>query len=109
MVTREEAIQALKAGDTKTVMQHIREQKGETLLPDDWEPTKNHHRIAAKLGVDIDVEEVAFRAHAERNGRVQKSWNGAFSTWLANARRYQKQDQRQTRATDDGTYGWMYE
>lgn len=54
-------------------------------LPDDWRPSENHRTYAAEHHLDLDREVFKFRHHADANDRRQASWNGAFSTWLANA------------------------
>lgn len=56
-----------------------------TKLPDDWTPSDAHRVYASEHGINLDREMFKFRHHAEANDRRQASWNGAFSTWLANA------------------------
>lgn len=56
-----------------------------TKLPDDWAPSDAHREYASEHGINLDREVFKFRYHAEANDRRQVSWNGTFSTWLANA------------------------
>lgn len=55
-------------------------------LADDWQPTEKHRAYARERKIDIDREVTAFRGHAEANDRRQRSWDGAFTTWLAKAK-----------------------
>lgn len=61
-------------------------------LPDNWEPTPEHHERATETGLDLDREVIKFRAHAEEKGRLAKNWNAAFTRWLINAAEYAKRD-----------------
>lgn len=56
--------------------------KPDVPMPDGWAPTDKHREYAAKHGLDLEREALAFRAHAETYDRRAASWNGAFSTWL---------------------------
>jgi hypothetical protein len=55
-------------------------------LPDDWEPNDQHRERAAGLGVDVDREAEAFRAHAASVARKAVRWDAAFTQWLLKAR-----------------------
>lgn len=55
----------------------------ETPLPADWTPSKHHREYAHNLGLDLDTEVFSFKGWAE--GRTAVSWNGTFSTRLANS------------------------
>ena len=55
-------------------------------LPDDWQPTDEHRKRAAELGVDVDFEATQFRNYAIANDRRYVVWNSAFANWLGNAR-----------------------
>jgi hypothetical protein len=55
----------------------------ETPMPADWAPSEAHKAYAAKHGLSLQLELDAFRGWAE--GRTALSWNGTFSTRLANA------------------------
>jgi hypothetical protein len=57
----------------------------EESLPSTWIPTQAHGEFANKHGLDLELEAIKFRGHAEAKGRLAKSWNGAFTTWLGNA------------------------
>lgn len=59
-------------------------------LPEDWTPTDTHRKYATEHGIDIEHEEHQFKAHAEANDRRQRSWNGAFTSWLGNAKKWAK-------------------
>lgn len=62
--------------------------KPETPLPDHWQPTDAHHRLAAELGVDCDHEAAKFSDHAAANDRRQRDWDASFRTWLRRSRDY---------------------
>jgi hypothetical protein len=51
-------------------------------MPAEWAPTAVHAAYATKHGLDLETEVFGFRGWAE--GKAQVSWNGAFSTRLAN-------------------------
>jgi uncharacterized protein YdaU (DUF1376 family) len=54
-------------------------------IPDDWSPTLGP---AAQAIVDgwppglLERDALAFRSHAEANGRLAKDWDAAFRTWI---------------------------
>lgn len=58
-------------------------------IPLDWSPTEKHVAYAAKHGLDLDREVEAFRGWAD--GRTQVSWNGTFTTRLANEVKWRRQ------------------
>lgn len=62
--------------------------KRKTRLPADWQPTEEHRKRAAELGLNLVLEVEKFRLHAEATGRLMVSWNATFSTWLLNAERF---------------------
>ena len=62
----------------------------ETTLPDSWQPTDEHRAFATENGLELDLELVKFRGYYD--GKKCLSWNGRFSTWLANAVTYAKRD-----------------
>ena len=66
-------------------------QQPQTTLPADWQPTEAHRDLAGTHGLDVALEAAAFRGHAEAKDRRAASWNGAFSTWLANQVRWNQQ------------------
>jgi len=55
-------------------------------LPLDWSPTDAHRAYAAKHRLNLELEVDALRGWAE--GRTTPSWNGTFSTRLANAAKW---------------------
>jgi DNA-binding transcriptional ArsR family regulator len=61
-----------------------RKRSPEVPLPDDWEPTDDHRKLAAKLGSDLAFCADQFRDHAAANDRRQRDWDAAFRTWLRN-------------------------
>lgn len=65
--------------------------------PPDHRPTTAHLEYGQKFGVDVEQEHEMFMLYNEAHGRKMKNWNSAFSTWLRNARKYEKQD-RERRA-----------
>lgn len=62
-----------------------------TTRPEDWKPTKAHQDHAALHGLDVELEASAFRSHHDSKGSVFVSWEAAFSTWLSNQVRWNKQ------------------
>jgi hypothetical protein len=64
--------------------------KSETPLPADWQPTEAHRDMARKNGLDVELEASGFRGHAESKERRAVSWNGAFTTWLTNQVRWNR-------------------
>lgn len=67
----------------------------ETPLPPDWQPTEAHRAYATTHGLDIDLEVDALRGWAE--GRTAVSWNGTFSTRLANQAKWNRGRQKPAR------------
>jgi hypothetical protein len=55
-------------------------------MPDDWQPSAAHIAYAAKHGLQLGFEADAFRGWAE--GKTALSWNGTFTTRLANAAKW---------------------
>ena len=64
------------------VKKAVRRQAEETPLPEDWEPSEEHAKLAAKQRLNLEYQADAFRIHARATDRRAKSWNGAFATWL---------------------------
>jgi hypothetical protein len=56
-----------------------------TRIPDDWRPTEEHRAMAESRGLDVEEQALAFRFHAEANGRMLERWNSGFSQWLMHA------------------------
>jgi hypothetical protein len=63
-----------------------RSKAAEIPLPSDWAPTEAHRGYAAKHGLNIEIEADGLRGWAE--GRTAVSWNGTFTTRLANQARW---------------------
>lgn len=57
-------------------------------IPDDWQPSQAHVEYARDNRLDLAHEAEQFRAHALANDRRQRNWNGAFSYWLGNAKKW---------------------
>lgn len=76
--------------------------KRATQLPTDWQPTDEHHKRANREGVNLEREVEKFRAHAEATGRTLKNWNAGFTTWLLNAKQFDR-GRRDERSQDE----WM--
>lgn len=55
----------------------------EAPMPADWAPSEAHKAYAAKHGLNLQVEADGFKGWAE--GRTALSWNGTFTTRLANS------------------------
>jgi len=62
--------------------QRRRKRERQTAMPPDWQPTEAHRAFAAKHQLNLDLEVVSFRGWAE--GKALVSWNGTFTTRLAN-------------------------
>ena len=61
----------------------------ETTIAPDWKPSAAHEAFAAEHGLDLALEVVGFLGWAD--GRKALSWNGTFTTRLANAAKWAKQ------------------
>jgi hypothetical protein len=66
-----------------------RETVAPTSLPSDWQPTAAHRDYAVKHGLDVELEADGFRGWAD--GRQTGSWDGTFSTRLANAAKWKRE------------------
>lgn len=64
------------------------------VLPENFEPDQTASQLATETGVSIPVELAAFKDHHTANGSVFKDWQAAFRTWLRNAVKFGKRDQR---------------
>lgn len=63
----------------------LNKRKSEHPIPDDWQPSERHQRIATERGVDLTEQAFRFRNHALANDRRQRDWHAAFNNWLAKA------------------------
>lgn len=59
-----------------------------TSRPQDWSPTEAHEAYAAQHGLEVGHEAHQFKAHHESRGSLFVNWHAAFTTWLANGRRF---------------------
>jgi hypothetical protein len=55
-------------------------------IPEWWKPNDVHRELARTEGVDLEVEVVQFRDHAQATGRVLKNWDAGFRNWLRKAK-----------------------
>jgi len=61
----------------------------EVPLPEDWKPSKAHEAYAAKHRLILELEADAMRGWAK--GKVQTSWDGTFTTRLANQAKWNRE------------------
>lgn len=73
---------ARAAPDSAADRKRKRSKPVETSLPRNWEPSDAHRAYATKHGIVLQFELDGFRGWA--NDRTQVSWDGAFTTRLAN-------------------------
>jgi hypothetical protein len=55
-------------------------------LPDDWQPSEAHARLAAERSVNLVEEADKFRDWCAGNGATKKDWEATFRNWIRNAR-----------------------
>ncbi len=68
-----------------------REVMSEVPIPDPFVPTDKHRAYCQQHGLDLELERDAFVGWAE--GKTAASWNGTFSTRLANSVRFRRERQ----------------
>jgi Helix-turn-helix domain len=66
-----------------------RQRQSETAMPPDWEPTDAHREFAAQHQLHLELEVASFRGWAA--GKTTVSWNGTFTTRLANQAKWDLQ------------------
>jgi hypothetical protein len=88
---QEEIHTAVRVTDppTKGVRKARARSQSKTALPADWQPSEAHREYAKKHGLQLDLEVDAFKGHAD--GLTALSWNGKFTTWLANQAKWNRQ------------------
>lgn len=59
--------------------------------PSDWTPTKAHLSFGAKYKLDVELEAQGFRSHHDAKGNQFVDWNAAFSTWLSNQAKWNRE------------------
>lgn len=64
------------------------------VLPENFEPNETCLAIADELGLSVGAEKAAFADHHTANGSTFKDWQAAFRTWLRNAAKFARRDQR---------------
>lgn len=57
-------------------------------LPEDFEPSDAHRKLAAKLCVSLDSELPSFRDHHLARGNTMLDWGRALNTWIRNAAKF---------------------
>lgn len=57
-----------------------------TQLPDDWQPSDAHRRLAGERGINLAEEADKFRDWCASKGEARKDWEATFRNWLRNAR-----------------------
>jgi len=70
-------------------------------LPDSWQPTEQHYRMATERGLSVEGEAEQFEDYHRAKGSTMKDWDRAFNTWLRNASKFAG---RGLRAVDDPRY-----
>ena len=63
--------------------------QSETAMPPDWQPTEAHRAFAAKHQLHLELEVASFRGWAA--GKTAVSWEGTFTTRLANQAKWDLQ------------------
>ena len=61
----------------------------EVPFPANWQPTEAHRDYATRHGLQLELEVDSFRGWAE--GRTTVSWNGTFTTRLANQAKWNRE------------------
>lgn len=51
-------------------------------LPDSWEPTAEHKKMALELGLSLPTEVAKLRDWARAKGERKLDWNATFRNWL---------------------------
>jgi hypothetical protein len=59
--------------------------KPEQPLPEDWQPTEAHRKIAAEQGVSVETEAAKMRDWAAAGAHRARDWDARFRLWLRNA------------------------
>jgi hypothetical protein len=61
-------------------------------IPEDFQPTEEHRALAAKHGIDLELEVIGFKGHYDK--QLVASPNGRFTTWLSNQAKWNRQRSR---------------
>lgn len=85
--------------DIKTILKTTTTRGRETSIPENFEPNQIAVDMASESGLSIDTELPAFTDHHTANGSTFKDWQAAFRTWLRNAAKFAKRDQRVVRGS----------
>lgn len=72
-------------------------QKRKQKLPDDFQPTNGHKKMADEYGVDLQYEFEQFRDYHLAKGSSMLDWNAALRTWLRNAKKFKQGGNQQNR------------
>lgn len=85
-----------------------RRKKPSTPIPDDWQPTEEHHTQAAALGIDLAAEAAKFKRDALAKDRRYVRWDQAFGNWLARANDFTpRRTPQQPATTSERVQGWL--
>lgn len=60
-------------------------------MPSDWAPSDAHHAFASQHSLDLQHEAQQFRDKSEAKGWTNVSWPAAFSTWLRNQAKWNRE------------------
>lgn len=71
------------ATETETKEKAIAKKKWK-IVPDEWQPTEAHHKLARELGVDLNGELAKFREWEFKEPKTDA--DRAFNRWLRNAK-----------------------
>lgn len=70
-------------------------------LPDSWQPSVAHARLASERGANIGEEAAKFRDWCASNGTTKKDWEATFRNWIRNVRTAPGNNVHQLARTDD--------
>lgn len=59
--------------------------KPSTKIPDNWQPTEEHAKLAREKNLNVNELAEHFRLHAETHDRRAANWNSAFTMWITKA------------------------
>lgn len=77
----------------------------ERTIPEDWTPNLKARNYASENGIDLDHEADQFVNHHGSKGSRFVNWDLAFRTWLGNAKKWSRPEQRVT-VNDGRPEGW---
>lgn len=80
--------------DIKTILKTKTTTTREGSIPENFKPSQAAIDLEKEFGVSIAVELPAFTDHHKAKGSQFKDWQAAFRTWLRNAAKFSKRDQK---------------